>query len=211
MTKIDSASFGGQYASAIATAFGNHGFMVGSSTMLTPRMRLSAVGARRSRSKSLVTANTKYFVRSALGVDPSEPLQQRAVAFGDEAMVEMSAERAIDLTGLAERLSGVRAMVRQPAMVGEAGDGPALLGAIDPVIAISEEVRAYVATLLTHDSIAFETARMTKGSKSTAKSSKQSSASSVVSGTGTTHAIITRAGEKVLERTSFACGCPRRN
>lgn len=205
MATIDATSFNGKYAVAITTAFANHGFMVGSTNILAPRFRLSAVGTRRTRSRSLVTPGTKSFVRSALGVASGQRLQQRAVEYGGTTMVEMSVERAVDLTGLSERLSGVRTMVWQPALVGEVGEGPAVLGAIDPAIAISEEVRAYVATLLTHQSIAFS-GKGKKGIKSVANSA---SGKGVVAGSGTTHVVVSKGGEKVLERKSFTCGCTR--
>ena len=201
MLVADAQQFGGAHGADIVAAFGNHGIMIGTQPGFVPRMRLTKPNVRRSRGKQLMTAGAKSMLRKAMGVAPSERLTERHVALGEDTLIEMSATRVVDLTGLSERLQGVQSTVPQPALVASVDEAPALLGALESEFALSHEVRAYVASLLAHNSIAFA------GDRTPRKKSAMRANAGVVAGTGVTHAVVSRGGGLVLERKAFACGC----
>ena len=205
MALIDSQASAGANEGVIKTAFSNHGILVSTTAALAPRLRLQQFGSRKTRSGQLMTAAARRRLRSALGVAPGERLTEREVELGDGPVLEVSAMKWVELTGLSERLSDVVARVPHPALIGEVDSGPAVLGAIENEFAYNQEVRDYVETLLRHDAIDFD--KRARKRKSEVGSTMSPKSASIIAGEGKTHEIVVKNGQRLLERVSFACGC----
>jgi hypothetical protein len=195
MMVIDNAA-GGANAAHIRAAFARHGITVGTTGFLTPQATLGNTGIKAASGAGMLTDTAKRGMRSLLGVAPGTSLAMRRVDIGEQAVAEVTAEKPVDLTGLAEKLAGVVARVPQPAFVGEVEGGLAVLGAVQSDFIYSSEVRDFVATLVRKSAIDLG------GSKKKGKGSGFLGRDNV-----TTHAIERQGRNKVLKRVAFACGC----
>ena len=194
---IDRAEGGGTYETAIRTAFSAHNISISASGFLAPAMHLSGgkMVAAAQTAASALPDDARRRVRNVIGIEANAKLKSRQIKFGRRAVAEISSDRAIDLTGLAEGLIGVVAYAPSVALVGQEKTGPALLGAVESEAQIASEVRAYVAGLLSRNSIAFNGRRP-----------PQSNGGPAFPGYNVvTHAVRSRNGKKVLERIAFAC------
>jgi hypothetical protein len=109
---------------------------------------------------------------------------------GTTRLLEAVHRRPVELTGLARKLKGVVAMAPESLVVGASGAAAAAFSALPDVEATVGEVRAFVASLVARDLIAFDAAEAAASSRAT-------------------HVIRTLGGKKVLMRLRFACGTSR--
>ena len=146
-----------------------------------------------------ISRTTMRDLRSRLRADPKSHLEQRAISFGNGPMMEVRHYRAVDLTGVARYLKGVRCYVAEPVVVGRgAGAVATIMSSLPDSNAAEEEALIFVAGLAWHGQIE----RADKPAKARAARRKNGSSATVP-----THRVAMRAGEKVLERKRFACDC----
>jgi hypothetical protein len=231
MILVDRDQNNGANETFIRTAFQRHGIALSVTSFLARRAALDApkVGTKRQtkvrkgkrpkNAAAMLTAPARRFLHSLLEVSPNAKLQTNYFApTADTAQVV--AYRSVDLTGLSERLADVKAYTPYSALVGTDGDGPAVLGAVDPGAIISSEVRNYVATLVHRGHIDFSnvapaTKAAAKTKERSAKTKKKAKAKKAKRGAGffdtsksrPTHVLKRVGNEVVIERVSFACGC----
>lgn len=197
--EADRELFDSAHTEAITEAFGRHNIDILAAPGFAPRSALAGA-ARRGRQ---IAPETVKDVRERLGVGSKVRLDRRDIALGRTQRVEMCAYRPVDLTGLAGYLSGVRAYAAEPVVVGRSNGAMAMLSGIPDSTAVEQEARVFVEGLVAHGQIERERGRKKKavgrGSRETREGKRLAFPP--------THHVIARAGEKVLERVRFACGC----
>jgi hypothetical protein len=185
----------------IKAAFGRHGISLSVTNFFAPRNALSA--APKAAAAAVMTPKARQQLRSILEIDTRAKLESRSFALGDTASEEVSTLRPVDLTGLSERLTNVKAYTPQVALVGQAGGATAVLGLVDPAMTISSEVREYVRTLVKRKLIDFD------GGSAGRSKAKSARSGGVVPSQYPTYGLKRRGKEVVLERLHFACACRR--
>ena len=206
MLTLDQAAYKGSNGKAIRDAYAHHGFDIGAATLLAPSQALGPVAAGfAAAGDTPLCAAGSGDLATLMDAPAGEAPSFRRVEFGERAVAVASVDRAVDISSLDPRLAGAVAVAPQEAFVGEGGGGAALLGAVDGGAAIGAEVRAFVATLLRRDDIAFDTPPPAKPKRAPRKPK----GAGVVSSPGSkTHAVSTgKDGAPQLKRIAFACGC----
>jgi hypothetical protein len=210
MILVDRNQNNGRNETHIRNAFQRHGIALTVTTFLARRMALegpqpSGKGKGRKGAVATLTAPARRMLHSVFEVGPQARLETRAFAPAREA-TEVVTYRAVDLTGLSERLRNVKAYTPLSALVGSERGAAAVLGAVDSGVIVSNEVRSFVETLVRHGLIDFDGTPKKKAAKP--KKKKARKGAGVVSGKNQpTHVIRNVGGEKVIERIGFACGC----
>jgi len=179
-----------------------------------------------STAAAFLPASAKLLLNSLLDAAPKAKLETELFAPADNTAAQVVSYHSVDLSGLSERLENVKAHTPYSTLVGSSGGSPAVLGAIDPGAVISSEVRNYVSTLVERGQIDFGDKATKAGGKKAAAGKK--AAGKKAAGKKTKAAKRPRrgpgamglenrpvfelkrtGGEVVIERVSFACGCPR--
>lgn len=164
MILVDRSENNGANENFITAAFQRHGIMLSVATFLAPRALLGSPrpGARRPAKRgrpknaaAMFSAPTRRFLHSLLEAGPNEKLETTYFEPAEQTTAQVVAYRGVDLTGVSERLSNVKAYTPYSALVGTEDGAPALLGAVDPGAIISYEVRNYVQTLVQRGQIDF--------------------------------------------------------
>jgi hypothetical protein len=111
--------------------------------------------------------------------------------------VRLLHHREAPLRDVDRRLRGVVAIVPESILVGAADKRAAILGALPESQATTDEVHAFVRTILERDRIAFQgTGKGPLGSRR-AKDQRER---------WPTHVVRTEGGRRVLRRVRYACG-----
>ncbi|MBW8811048.1 MAG: hypothetical protein JF591_20020, partial [Lysobacter sp.] len=208
MAQQDQAMFGGAHYELIGQAFRMHDILLGSSAMTAPRSELAGRTAGRGAVKLNAAANED--VRHRLGASAGARLGKRAVKLGGMAMAEVSHRRAIDLTGIAGFLDGVRAHGPEAILVGalpSRSGVAAVMSAVPDAAATEQEVRAFVAGLAARGQIKHDGDAGTVLRSAAARPAVGARKAKPAVGYPVTHRIARRGGVKTLERARFACGC----
>jgi hypothetical protein len=198
MTLEDAQLYRGRHHEAIRLAFRRHGILLGSVAAIAPRAALSGAPPRIGRGGVAVSRETLRDLRTHLGVPPRAALRMRSFALGGKPVAEAVHERAVPLAGLEPRLANVVAIGAEPALIGETNRRAALLGALPDKEATNDEVRAFVASLVRRDAIAYGVA---------AKRRARGGGAVASLGGAATHAVVRVDGRPTLKRMRFACGC----
>jgi hypothetical protein len=198
MLLVDQQS-GGANAASIKAAFAAHGIAVSATGFLSPQLSLGASAPKAgAKGLAMFSTTTRNKVREVFGVARGVALTVTPLDLGEGPVAMFTAHLDVDLSGLSPRLDNVVSRVARPAVVGGAGRGMALLGAVQPDAIFSSEVRDFVGTLVKRDAIAFEEG--TKGGRK--------AGSGLFPKPGAkTHAVRDQGGAQTLERVAFACGC----
>lgn len=189
----DERRHGGAHRTLIGQVFAKRGVMLGSSSALMPKFSLAgdapvmAAGAVEGAQPAALSKRTVADLRRRMKVTPRARLAVREIVLGTTRLLEAMHRRPVDLTGLARGLRGVMAMAPESVVVGSSGLSAAAFSALPDIDATVGEVRAFVASLVARDLIAFDAADASKSSRAT-------------------HVVRTVGGKKVLTRLRFACG-----
>ena len=199
MSLEDDALHGRAHHDAIRLAFRAHGILLGSVAAVAPRAALRGAAPKRVRGRKAVLAKaTLDDLRSRMSLPTRAEISVRSYDLGGTPIAEASALRDVPLRGLSTRLAKVVARGPEPAMVGAAKKGAAVMGALPDAQTTNDEVRAFVSGLVRRGAIAFDAKQA-----AVAKPRRRGA----VRHQGTvTHAIVERRGKKVLERLRFSCG-----
>jgi hypothetical protein len=188
MALSDERLHGGAHRTVIGQAFARRGVPLGASSALMPKFSLAGdapftEGAQPARLSKRTVAD----LRDRMKVTPRASLAVRRIVLGTTRLLEATHRRPVELTGLARKLKGVVAMAPESVVVGASGAAAAAFSALPDVDATVREVRAFVASLVARDLIAFDAAEAAASPRAT-------------------HVIRTLGGQKVLTRLRFACG-----
>lgn len=190
----------GKNEAHIRRAFDRHGITLGVAGFLAPR---AALAGRTGARPAALSTPAKSTLRSILDAGANVRLETRPVALGRPDITEVTGYRAVDLSGLSERLRNVKAYTPQVAIVGRAAGATAVLGSVESGASVDEEVRDFVATLIQRKLIDFEP----PSRKSAKRRKPRKAAGFVASSKRPTHAVRRRGKEVVLERLRFGCLC----
>jgi hypothetical protein len=182
----------GANGTALRQAFANHDVGLGSAVTLAPTATLAGPApdlSPRAR-KPLLSAATRKDLLKRIDAPPRSRLVAEAAEVAGQRVVRAVHTREVPLGRLDRRLRGVVARAAEPVLVGAAGDRAAVLGALPEDSTTADEVRAFVATLLEHDHIAFPGAAAADGRTLSVP----------------THAVRRRGKKTVLVRARFTCG-----
>lgn len=189
---------------AIIDAFVAHNIALGSTAMLAARATLAGP-APRFTGKQPLGAATMRDLRQRIAAEPRAKFSFNVLEIGDEKVTEVVHQREVPLTGLDSRLKGVVAIAPEPVLVKPEGGMSALASALPDASTSTDEVHAFVETLLEHNRIAFD-----GRSRATSKKRAAKKLSAVVAAGEElvdipTHIVETRGGKKVLTRIRFLC------
>lgn len=213
MALIDGKKNAGANRAAIGEAFSRHDIGLGSAAMLAPKASLAGQAYKITGKRAPVLTNvTRQDLRRRLGAAPGARISFGTRAIAGEQMVEAVHKREVQLGDLGGELKGVVAMVSEPVLVGTSGKRAAIIGTLPEENVTSDEVHAFVKTLMESDSIAAEgDARLrvdvrpavrgvAAGPRTPAPLAKDAAKRRLP-----THAVINRGGKKVLTRLRFLC------
>ena len=191
MILADQTLNAGKNRDHIRNAFTKHNILLGTNAMLAPAMMLSG-SAPTGNTLSLATRKD---LMNRLGGAAGARLAVVAARVAGTKAVYAQHAREVSLNALDKRLKGVVAFGQELVTIGDSGGRASILGAIPNAVDTEGEVQSFVRSLLQYDAIDL--------------SSSKKSVRSAVSrqNRGTTHAIKTVAGKKILSRTRFQCGC----
>jgi hypothetical protein len=201
MSLEDDALYKRAHHEAIRLAFQAHGILLGAVVAVAPRAALKGAAPKRvkHRGKPVLAKATLEDLRSRMNLPPRTTMSVRAYELGGTPVAEASHLRAVSLRGLSERLANVVALGSEPTLVGASKRRAAVMGALPDAQMTSDEVRTFVSGLVHRGAIAYNAKQA-----ATARAGKRRA----VRTKGTvTHVVITRKGQKVLERLRFSCGC----
>lgn len=237
MLVVDQDQNGAANVASIKAAYENHGIDIGAATFLSPSSVIggaAAGGGRRGvRAAGIVSVTEKRNLRAIVDAPDIVGIRSSAVTLGGQNLTMASALRAVDLTGISERLAGVVAMAPQSALLGAARGGRrAVLGAVESSGVVTDEVHSYVGLLVRRGAIDFGDAKPKAVPKAAAKAAKPRKKAKLGrakvaakrkagrAGPGAvflpgamphTHEIVLRRdGQKELRRRTFACRCCQR-
>jgi hypothetical protein len=206
MVLEDETNNNGANRQAITDAFGRHNIPLGSSAMLAPRASLVGAAPKLRGKGSILSAATVKDLKTRIEAKPGATLAVGMVDIGGEKMAEAVHQREVTLSSLDSRLKGVVAIASEPMLVGGVGKMAAVFSALPDPSTSTDEVQAFVETLLAHNNIAFD------GAKKRASKRGRGAAAAVASREELadlpTHTITTRGGKKVLTRIRFLCDDP---
>ena len=186
---------------AIRLAFQAHGILLGSVVSVTPRSALRGAAPKRVRRgrKGVLAKATLDDLRSRMDLPPRTAMSVRTYDLGGTQVAEASHMRAVSLRGLSERLANVVALGPEPTLVGASKRHAAVMGALPDGQMTSDEVRTFVAGLVSRGAIAYDAKQA---------ATARAGGHGAVRQKGTvTHVVVSRQGRKVLERMRFSCGC----
>ena len=213
MLQVDATDHGGANAAAITAALDRHGIALNTAPP-TPQAAVGRVGrGRRGRGVSTVSPQIRQRLKSLLNLDQASPMAVRQLEIAGENVAEVVSDIPVDLTGLSETLQGVVAHVPRPTWLGEANGAVAVLGNVQSSMIYASEVRDFVSTLVRRRAIDVEGAQSAVGivrkrGEAASRRSRRPRSGFLARDGVTTHAIVEKGGERVIERIAFACGCP---
>ena len=191
----------GTNESAIRSAFEGHDIPISLDFALSPEIALDgkapALGARAS-----LVASARKDLMGRLGAAPGAKSAFSAIEIGAVRVGQLVHQRAVELGGVDQRLTGVVAMAAQTVLLGHSGGRAAVLGALPQVDNTDAEVRAYIGSLVKNGAIDFAGVGGAGPRKRGMVALRPSSPR-----TSITHAIRSIRGQKTLVRLRFACGC----
>ena len=194
MISADLQLNGGANQAAIQNAFGGHGIVVGSTSLLAPRADLAGnVPALTGKAPAILDLATRKDLLQRIGASPKARLAVDTTEILGRRFARAVHKREVRLDRLDKRLSGVVAIADEPMFVGGAGKSAILMGYLPEEYTTETEVHSFVASLLEHGRVYFES------------SDKKAVSSPEVSRLPTTHAIRVRKGKRVLVRLRFLC------
>ncbi len=199
MVLVDRELNGGANGKAIHDAFERHNIALGSAAMLAPVSALSGkppILGRGSRRPLAPAAMAD--IRRRLGAGPRAHMTVRQSSIAGRSLVQATHLREVSLGHMDSKLKGVVAMAPEQVLVGSEHRTGAILGALPEPTASTDEVTAFVQTLLASNRIAFEGKAVSQGIKSATASDERKRLP--------THAIRREDGKKVLQRVRFSCG-----
>jgi hypothetical protein len=232
MIIVDRRLFNGAHEPSVRTAFQRHGIALSVTTFLAPRVALGGRSRRGAgaRPGAMLTSAARLQLHEILELPPAAKLATAAFAPKAEDTAQVTALRAVDLTGVSEKLADVKCYTPYSTLVGATNGATAVLGSIESSAMVSSEVRDYMATLVHRGQIAFaspsKTGKTSKAAKKAAaakapgrpaKKPKKRKPRQRGAGRGgfvslenrPTHMVVRRGSEAVVERISFSCGCHR--
>lgn len=196
MTLADEEETGGEHHDAIRDAFSAHGIALGSHAMLAPVAALDGPGPAASGTHALA-ATTRRDLKGRLGATSKARMVIKRRAIGGAVVVQALHLREVPLGNLSGQLRGVVALAPEGVLVGRSGRHAAVLGALPEASATTDEVEAYVASLVAHNRIDYGEPHRGGQPRARAKESRVSSWHS--------HAIRASRGRRVLTRLRFSC------
>ena len=164
---------------------------------------------------------SREFLQELMNAGAHDKLVTAAFDASTDDTCRVTACRPVDLSGVSPGLNDVICYSPYSTLVGTRNGAPAVLGSVDPDVVIANEVRQYIATLVRRGQVDLtppdkgkaESKVEAKGrARAVGRAGARRSArgAGVVSLDGSvTHALYWRAGEQVLERFRFSCGCHR--
>jgi len=196
MVLTDQTTNGGANRQAITNAFARHNIALGSMAMLAPRVSLAGAGPKlKAKDKGpILSTATARDIKRRIDAAPGAKLLVNLLEIGGEKVANAVHQRAVPLDRLSSQLKGVVAMAAEPVLIGAAGAMAAVVSALPDAAATTDEVHAFVETLLEHNRIAFEGG----------KSIRPIGASRKL-GELPTHIVTKRGTKKVLTRIRFLC------
>lgn len=194
MVLADEEEHRGAHHEAIRDAFGAHGIALGSRAMLAPVSVLdgpapSPAGAARGA----LSPVTRRDLKDRLGAGAHARMVVKRRAIGGRAIVQAVHQREVPLGEISPRLRGVIALAPEGVLVGRSGRRAAVLGGLPEAAATTDEVEAYVESLVAHDRIDYGPRQHAAGAAGSRRSSWHS------------HGVQTVAGRRVLRRLRFSC------
>jgi hypothetical protein len=197
MALADEEETGGAHRDAIRNAYSAHGIALGSHAMLAPVAALDGPGPTAAAAGApALHATTRRDLRGRLGTSSKARMVLKRRAIGGERVVEALHLREVPLGNVSERLRGVVALAPEGVLVGRSGRHAAVLGGLPEAGTTTDEVEAYVASLVAHDRIDYGTGRESRGAAPRASRRGMSWHS---------HVIRPSAGRRVLARVRFSC------
>jgi hypothetical protein len=193
----DGTLHGGDHHAAIRDAFRAHGIALGSAAMLAPRAALAG-RAPDATAASVLSSATRKDLSERLGAQPGSRMAVHTLELGGEQLAKAVSYRAVPLDGLSRSLEGVVAMAPEPVLVGTMGRRAALFSALPEPATTTDEVRAYVRTLLDANRIELPGIRPERQRRAHA-------AAAVGVSELPTHAVRTTGTRKTLVRLRFLC------
>ena len=204
MVLADQSINAGTNRQLIGKAFGDHGIALGSAAAFAPESMLAGTAPRSAGDGSRVEVgrSTLRDLRRRLGTPPASVLSTAAMPVDGAAVI--SYRQPVALDDLDPRLSGAVAMADIHVTIGSSGNRAAVLGAMPEPEAHADAVRAFVATLVANDQIAFDpTGRSSRrpAARTSTGAAVPRSAASVSS--HATHALRREGRAIVLRRLRF--------
>ena len=193
MVLADDEQHAGAHHVAIRDAFDAHGVALGSSAMLAPLAALAGPSPTVTKVAAALSATTRRDLMGRLGLPAKARMVLRRREIGGERVVQAVHRREVPLGGLTPKLKGVIAMAPESVLVGASGGRAAVLGSLPEPGATTDEVMAYVESLVKHERIEYggeQRAAPGRGARPRWHS----------------HSVRSVAGRKVLTRVRFACG-----
>ena len=117
----------------------------------------------RRRGAPALAATTRRDLKGRLGASAKARMVLKRRAIGGARVVQAMHLREVPLGNVSELLRGVVALAPEGVLVGRSGHHAALLGALPEASATTDEVEAYVASLVAHDRIDYGTGRGGRG------------------------------------------------
>jgi hypothetical protein len=200
MVLVDEQTNNSANRATIRDAFAGHNVMLGSNAMLAPSAALAGrapkIGA--PGRAAVVPPSVLKDLRRRIGAPAGSRMTASSRQVAGQPVAHVVHYRRIPLAGLDSRLKGVVAVAREPVLMGGAQSRAAVLGALPEPHTSTDEVHAYVTTLLATKRIAFDADHARKGLGGRTKTDRRERLAS--------YAVRSQGGEKVLTRLRFACG-----
>ena len=210
MILADQNMNGGANRQAIRDAFTRHNVALGSASLLAPRASLAGAVPTFAARGAVLSLATRRDLKERIRADRGAKMSVGSMDIGGETVAQAVHYREVPLRDVSEKLKGVVAIVPEPILVGTSGRRAAVLSALPEKNATTDEVHAFVESLLDNDAIAI-------GDAKAAAAPRRAARSAVVSGRGVlaqtlpspqaTHAVQKKGGQRVLTRVRFVCGC----
>ncbi|HEX8707474.1 MAG TPA: hypothetical protein VF723_04360 [Pyrinomonadaceae bacterium] len=201
----------GAHRQAINDAFNGHGLQLGSSAMLAPEASLEGEAPRLAGGGGrILSPATHNDLRSRIGAARNARLLVNALNIGGEDVAEVINRREISLDKVSNRLRGVVLMAREPVLVGASGMRAAVLSTLPEPTVTTDEVHAFVESLLDNNQIALGAGggaggavmpRLAGRTRSLAALSPESPEPGLP-----THGVKVIGGKMVLKRLRYTCG-----
>lgn len=185
----------GENRDRIRAAFERHGIMLGANALLAPITVLEGAAPRLGRKVSLAPA-TRKDLRTRIGVRPATRTTIDGTELLGRRLARIVHAHPVSLGVIDSRLRGVTVAAPIPAIVGESGGRPAVMGSMPEALSIEREAQSFVASLLEHGQIELGTRRGALAVRSVAAPAARP-----------THRVTSEGGKKILVRQRFQCGC----
>jgi hypothetical protein len=200
MVLADRAENRGRNAAAISLAFGGHGVALGANAIVSPRSALAGPPPASRRAAVTLAPETRRDLVARMGPDEGAgDVRVEPVQLGDRQLAKAVRTRNVPLDALDDRLRGVVAPVPEPVLVGASGSRAALVSALPDPFATTEEVHAFVRSLLRSRRLAFDGA---------GDGDRQPAAAERANGDRArlpTHRVAQTDAGRQLRRVRFAC------